>query len=339
MKQYFRPLLSSDLARPAQAVSFGHSPFWFDRVEVLSRGSAPQIVSAQDIPQNALAVLSAPRPPIAGLNFNEPVVMGILNVTPDSFSDGGQFLDPLQAVSAAQTMVAQGAHLIDIGGESTRPGSDTVPADIEIQRTQPVIAALKSHIDVPMSLDTRKSQVAVAGVQAGVSIINDVSGFTYDPELMSVCVDHDMPVCVMHAQGDPKTMQDNPTYDDVVLDVYDFLDDQIAKSIAAGIPRERIIADPGIGFGKTLEHNLALLNRIGLFHGLGVPVLLGVSRKGMIKAIAGVEQARDRAPGSMAVALAAWAQGVQIFRVHDVAETKQAFDLWRAVEMGVTYGA
>jgi len=339
MKQYFRPLLSSGVARPAQSVSFGHSPFWFDRVEVLSRGSAPQIVPAQDIPPDALAALSAPRQSIAGLNFNEPVLMGILNVTPDSFSDGGQFLDPSQAVKAAQQMIEQGAHLIDIGGERTRPGSDTVPADTEIQRVQPVIAALNSKIQVPMSLDTRKSKVALAGVQSGVSIINDVSGFTYDAGLMSVCVNFDMPICVMHAQGDPKTMQENPVYDDVLLDVYDFLDQQISKSVAAGIPRERIIADPGIGFGKTLQHNLELLNRISLFHGLGVPVLLGVSRKGMIKAVAGIDQAHQRAPGSMAVALAAWAQGVQIFRVHDVAETKQAFDLWRAVEMGATYGA
>ena len=339
MKLYFRPLLTSDLVRSPQAVSFGNSPFWFDRVEVLSRGSDARIVSVHDVPQDVIARLCAPRPSIAGLNFSEPVVMGILNVTPDSFSDGGQFLDPSNAVSAAQQMVAQGAHLIDIGGESTRPGSDPVPVDVEIQRTQPVIAALKAHIDVPMSLDTRKSQVAAAGVGAGVSIINDVSGFTYDTDLMPVCVGHDMPVCVMHAQGDPKTMQDNPTYDDVLLDVYDFLDRQIQTLITAGIPRDRIIADPGIGFGKTLQHNLALLNRIGLFHGLGVPILLGVSRKGMIKAISGAEQARDRAPGSMAVALAAWAQGVQIFRVHDVAETKQAFDLWRAVEMGAGYGA
>jgi dihydropteroate synthase len=185
-----------------------------------------------------------------------------------------------------------------------------------------------------MSIDTRKSAVARAAIEAGAHIVNDVSGFMFDADLAPYCAAHSIPVCIMHAQGDPKTMQDNPTYDNVVLDVYDFLEQQIARLEQLGLERRQIIADPGIGFGKTLSHNLELLKHIGVFHSLGVPILLGVSRKGMIKTISGAEQAADRAPGSIAVALAARNQGVQIFRVHDVAETKQAFDLFEAVEQG-----
>jgi dihydropteroate synthase len=265
--------------------------------------------------------------------------MGILNATPDSFSDGGQS-DALEAAERhGEVMQNSGADLIDIGGESTRPGADYVDADDEIARTAPKIEKLASVLTVPMSIDTRKAAVARAAIDAGAHIVNDVSGFMFDPELAPYCASHNVPVCIMHAQGDPKTMQDNPTYENVVLDVYDFLERQIKLLEKLGLHRRQIIADPGIGFGKTLSHNLELLKHIGVFHSLGVPILLGVSRKGMIKTISGADQAADRAPGSIAVALSARAQGVQIFRVHDVAETKQAFDLFEAVEQGHFDGA
>ena len=270
----------------------------------------------------------------SGLAMDRPRIMGILNVTPDSFSDGGDHNHPAQALAQAKRMVEGGADIVDIGGESTRPGAITVPEEVEIARTAPVIAALRESMDVPVSIDTRKHAVARAAHAAGADIVNDVSGFTYDKALAPFCAENGLPVCIMHALGDPQTMQDNPRYDDVLLDVYDFLAAQVAMLAGLGIARERIVVDPGIGFGKTIDHNLTLLNGIALFHGLGCPILLGASRKCFIGKLGNAPEARDRAPGSVAVALAAVAQGVQILRVHDVVETRQALTLWRAVERG-----
>lgn len=339
MSCYYRPLLGAPQMCSAAAVRFAGTRFWFDRVQVIDRHGPNRIIPVSEVPADIMTRWTARRADIAGLDLSRPVIMGILNVTPDSFSDGGQFDDIARAVGHATQMRDAGADLIDIGGESTRPGADFVPVDVEIERTVPVIAALSDVLGRPVSLDTRKSAVADAGLRAGAHIVNDVSGFTFDPDLISVCVRHQVPVCVMHAQGDPKTMQDAPHYDHVVGDVYDFLETQIDRLVAAGIPHSQIIADPGIGFGKTLDHNLQLLNHIGVFHTLGVPILLGVSRKGMIKTIGQAPEAAQRVPGSVAVALAALEQGIQIFRVHDVAETKQAFDLWQAVQTGEWHGA
>lgn len=261
-----------------------------------------------------------------------PQIMGILNVTPDSFSDGGVHNGAQAAIVAGEQMVAEGAAIIDVGGESTRPGASFIPPDEEIARVEPAIAGLRARLDTPISIDTRKAPVAQAALSAGANLVNDVSGFTFDPDLASVCATAGVPVCIMHAQGDPATMQHNPTYDDVLLDVFDDLHDRIEALGAAGLDRSQIIADPGIGFGKTLDHNLALLNRISLFHGLGVPLLIGASRKKFIGTISGADMATDRMAGSVAVALAAVAQGVQIVRVHDVAQTAQALALWHAVE-------
>ncbi|MEM7318982.1 MAG: dihydropteroate synthase, partial [Pseudomonadota bacterium] len=251
-----------------------------------------------------------------------PQIMGILNVTPDSFSDGGVHFDPSNALASARDMVAHGAAFLDVGGESTRPGAVRVSDEEEISRTKPVIAAIKSELTSVVSIDTRKSAVAQAALDSGAGLVNDVSGFTFDKDLAALCARMDVPVCVMHAQGDPATMQNNPNYDDVLLDVYDFLETQIAMLAEFGIPRTRVLADPGIGFGNTLEHTLRLLKNISLFHGLGCPILLGASRKRFIGALADEPQADRRATGSIAVALAAIAQGVQVVRVHDVAETE-----------------
>ena len=261
----------------------------------------------------------------------KPKIMGILNTTPDSFSDGGSYDTLDAAVAHGHALVAHGADILDIGGESTRPGASLVPIDVETDRTAPVIDGLRAAgVTTPISIDTRKASVAAAALEAGASIVNDVSGFTFDPELAPLCAARGVPVCVMHAQGEPQTMQQNPTYDDVLLDVYDALAARIEMLTALGIPRNQITADPGIGFGKTLDHNLAILQRISLFHGLGVPILLGASRKRFIGTLGNAPDAKDRAPGSVAVALAAIAQGVQIVRVHDVAEHAQAIALWRA---------
>ncbi|ABG31559.1 dihydropteroate synthase [Roseobacter denitrificans OCh 114] len=274
---------------------------------------------------------------MAGLDFSQPRVMGILNVTPDSFSDGGMHNSIAAALAGAAQMT--GVDILDVGGESTRPGAQVVPQTEEVQRTAPVIRALRAagHA-MTISIDTRKTSVAEAALDAGATLVNDVSGFTFDVDLAPLCAARQVPVCVMHAQGDPATMQERPVYDDVLLDVYDFLALQIDRLVQTGVPRDRIIADPGIGFGKTLDHNLRLLSHLSLFHALGVPILLGASRKKFIGTLGGAEEARDRMPGSLAVALAALKHGTQIVRVHDVPQTLQAIALWRAVVAGQGHG-
>lgn len=321
MRPYLRPLMQIGLARPDSALVFGAC--WFTHVEVLSRNSLPVVVPVNEISAEEQARFG-PRP-------NHPTLMGILNTTPDSFSDGGQHVSRDAALSHGKALIEAGAGILDIGGESTRPGANPVPAEIEVERTAPVIGALRSvGLVAPISIDTRKAAVAEAALDAGASMVNDVSGFTYDSGLAALCANRNVPICVMHAQGDPQTMQMNPTYENVLLDVYDFLKRRIADLTAQGIAKANIIADPGIGFGKTLDHNLALLNRVSLFHGLGVPILLGASRKRFIGTLGNAPEAAARAPGSIGVALAALSQGVQIIRVHDVADHAQAIALWRA---------
>ena len=335
MTDYFRPLVQIGPARPDTAVSLAGGWGWFTHAEVLSRRTPARVVPAADIPASVMARLTAPRPAMAGLTLDRPCIMGILNTTPDSFSDGGQHNAVPDALRVAQKMVAAGADILDIGGESTRPGADFVPVSEEITRTAPVIAALRgAGLHTPISIDTRKAAVAEAAVSAGANLVNDVSGFTFDPALGPLCQKLALPVCVMHAQGDPATMHLDPQYDNVLLDVFDALERQISILEASGIPRGAILADPGIGFGKTQDHNLALLARLSLFHALGTPILLGVSRKRFIGTIGNAPQAQDRAPGSIAVALAGLGQGVQMIRVHDVDDTRQAVALWHAAYFG-----
>ena len=331
MTVYFRPLAQRGSSRPDSAVDLAGGATWFTQIEVLERGLQPGILTPDAIANPVLETLSATRAPLAGLEMSTPQVMGIVNVTPDSFSDGGVHFERDHAVASALSMADAGASIIDIGGESTRPGAEVVSAQAEIDRTAPVIEAIRAQSDIPISIDTRKAAVARAAVTAGATLINDVSGFTYDSELAVFCAEKSLPVCVMHAQGDPATMQDDPRYDDVLLDVYDFLAERVAFLETAGIPKSRIAVDPGIGFGKTIEHNLALLKGIGLFHSLGCAILLGASRKRFIGCIADEPVANRRVAGSIAVGLAALGQGVQILRVHDVEETIQALRLWQAV--------
>ena len=335
MTSYYRAIPHTDTARPTEAMSLAGGWSWFTHVEVLSRTAPPRIVPADEVPADILERITAERSPVAGLVMTQPQIMGILNVTPDSFSDGGQFNAPDQAIARTKDMIAEGATIVDIGGESTRPGSGFVEIDEEIARTAPVIAAVAPEIEVPISIDTRKAPVAAAATSAGAALINDVSGFTFDAELAPLAAKLSAPVCVMHAQGDPATMQDDPSYDDVLLDVYDFLEVQVRQLEMLGLQRDQIVVDPGIGFGKSMDHNLALLARISLFHSLGCPILLGASRKSLIAHVAGVTDVSERLPGSLALALASVQQGVQFLRVHDVAETRQALTLWFASTTGV----
>ena len=335
MTTYHRPIPLTGPERPATALPLAGGPLLFDRIELLSRDAPPRIIPADHAPADVLARLTAPRAPVAGLDMARANIMGILNVTPDSFTDGGQHNAPDAALAHARLMQGQGADLIDVGGESTRPGALPVDPAEEIARTAPVIAALRgAGLGLPVSIDTRKAAVARAAIAAGATLVNDVSGFTYDDGLAAYCAADNLPVCVMHAQGDPQTMQANPRYGDVLLDVYDFLAARITALEAAGIPRARIITDPGIGFGKTQGHNLALLARLSLFHALGCPILLGASRKKFIATLGDAPDVAARVHGSVAVALAGAAQGVQILRVHDVFATRSALSLWQAATKG-----
>jgi len=279
-----------------------------------------------------LTALQASRQPLAlpngkSLAFTRPLIMGVLNVTPDSFSDGGKFIDPAKAVAQARAMVAEGADIIDIGGESTRPGADPVWEGEEANRVVPVIEALKED-GIPLSIDTRHSTVMEKALEAGAHIINDVTALTYDPESLQVAVASDVPVILMHSQGEPKTMQDNPEYKNTLLDVYDYLAERIKACVAAGIDRAHLVVDPGIGFGKRMvQDNMALINNLALLHTLGCPILFGASRKSFIGAVSGEEDPAKRLPGSLVAAMKAVEQGAQIVRVHDVAETSQALKM------------
>ena len=274
--------------------------------------------------------LRAPRHRLAGLALDRPRLMGIVNVTPDSFSDGGQHASTEAAIAHGLKLAEEGAGILDIGGESTRPGAAPVPEAEEIRRIVPVIAGLRAKTGVRISIDTRKSAVMREAVSAGADIINDVSALMHDPLALETASDLGVPIVLMHAQGDPRTMQDNPTYDDVTLDVFDFLEARVEAAVRAGIPREHIVVDPGLGFGKTVAHNLALMSGLSLFHALGVPVLVGASRKRFIGELTGVSVASERVHGSVGAALAATAQGTQIVRVHDVAATKAAMTVLMA---------
>ena len=303
----------------------------FQRLEQTARDAPPAGLAIEDLTPQARARLTDPRAPLCGLTLDVPRIMGILNVTPDSFSDGGTLASVAQAVVRARDMAVD-ADILDIGGESTRPGAAEVSVDEEIVRTVPVIRAIRdAGITTPISIDTRKAAVAAAALAAGADMVNDVTALRFDPDMAGVVADAGVPVCLMHSIDTPATMQDDPHYDDVVLDVFDYLARRIDHAVAAGIARDRIITDPGIGFGKTLQHNVTLLRDLAIYHDLGLPILLGASRKRFIGTISGADVAADRVAGSVAVALHGAAQGVQILRVHDTKETRQALSLQQAL--------
>jgi dihydropteroate synthase len=278
-----------------------------------------------------LAHLGKARPAFAGLSLDRPRVMGIVNVTPDSFSDGGRFYDTEAAIAQGMRLHEAGADILDVGGESTRPGAERVGADEEMRRTLPVVRALADRGAV-VSIDTRHAAVMGAAVECGAAIINDVTALEGDPQSLSVVAKSGAAVVLMHMQGEPQAMQHDPRYAFAPLDIYDYLGRRLAACRTAGIPDERLCIDPGIGFGKTVEHNLQILARLGLYHGLGVPLLLGVSRKSFIGKLSRGEPAGDRLAGSLTAALLGLGQGAQILRVHDVAETVQAVAVWQGIK-------
>ncbi len=263
------------------------------------------------------------------MSFDAPVLMGIVNVTPDSFSDGGNFFDPERAIDHGIRLCEEGAQIVDVGGESTRPGAEPVSIDEEIRRVVPVICALKEHAKC-VSIDTRHTKVMEAAIESGANMVNDVCALRDDGAIALVS-GKKMPVCLMHMQGMPGTMQENPSYSNVVEEVYSFLESRINACMEGGIDKSHIIVDPGVGFGKSIVHNIDLIRNISRFHDLDVPVLLGASRKSFIEKICPNSSTDKRLPGSIAAAVWGLSKGVQFFRVHDVAETKQAFDVYEAI--------
>jgi dihydropteroate synthase len=269
-------------------------------------------------------------PEWAGLLLDRVRIMGVVNVTPDSFSDGGAFADPATAIAHARGLLAEGADILDIGGESTRPGALAVPAEEQIRRVVPVIAAVARDGAV-ISVDTRFAEVMTAAVAAGARIVNDVSALEDDPAALAAVARSAAAIVLMHKKGDPATMQRDVRYTDVVADVRDYLAARIAACETAGIARSRIAIDPGIGFGKDVAGNLRLIRELDAFQDLGCAVAIGVSRKSFIGHIAGAAEPKQRLPGSLAAALAAVARGARIVRVHDVAATRQAMALWEKI--------
>jgi dihydropteroate synthase len=264
------------------------------------------------------------------VRLDQPQVMGILNVTPDSFSDGGVFSETEAAVEGGVRMLSQGAAILDVGGESTRPGAQQVWAQDEIERVRPVVQRLAAG-GAAVSIDTRKSEVMTDALEAGARMVNDVSALTFDPRSAEVVASSGAPVVLMHHLGPPETMQQDPRYDDVLIEVYLWLEERVAAAAAAGIDRSKILVDPGFGFGKTVAHNLELMNGLALFHSLGCPIVVGASRKRTIGALSNEAAADQRLGGSIAFALKAVEQGAQIVRVHDVPETVQALRIWRGL--------
>ena len=280
-----------------------------------------------------IEAITARPAPFAGLVSQRPLVMGILNITPDSFSDGGQHFDASAAIEAGHAMLQAGADILDIGGESTRPGAEPVASEAEIARVIPVVRELAKA--APVSIDTRHAATMQAALEAGAEIINDVTALRHDPAAVDFLARNQAPIVLMHMPGtDPRSMQAQADYADVVLEVARFLRDRVATLEALGIARARIAIDPGIGFGKTMAHNLALIEALPILAQIGCPIMLGASRKRFIGTLSGVEQAEARLAGSLTVALAGAARGAAILRVHDVAETIQALAVWQACANG-----
>lgn len=298
------------------------------------RRHGQDLVAAEALAPALVGRISARRDDLCGLTLDRPRVMGILNITPDSFSDGGEHGSFETALAHARA-IAPECDIIDIGGESTRPGSRGVSVDEEITRTAPVIRALRAEgMTTPVSIDTRKAAVAEAALDAGADMLNDITALRYDPKMAPLIAERGVPVCLMHSVADPETMQAHARYGDVVDEVLAHLRERIDAAGEAGIPPGRILVDPGIGFGKTTAHNLRLVREITSFHALGVGVILGASRKNFIGVIGGAPAGPGRMPGSLAMALAGVAAGVQVLRVHDVSETRQALSLWEAMAGG-----
>ena len=328
---FYHGELAKRLIKNKKALSLnGNKYIAFDKIELLSRENKNKFLNLEQIKKQSheikkiisrdLKVITSKKKNfLKNINFSQPTIMGVLNLTPDSFSDGGKFNNKTSSFAHIKKMIKSGAKIIDVGGESTRPGSKNVNKDIEWSRVENVIKSFKKkYIDICLSFDTRKSELMVKGIKNGVDLINDVSGFKYDKNSLNVVKSLNASKVLHHMRGEPNTMQINPKYSNVLLDIYDFFEKEIAK-----INDRKIIIDPGIGFGKTLKHNLTLLSKISLFHSIGLPILVGTSRKRFIGQISEDYDSEERIGGTLASVIYLLSQGVQIFRVHNVREIKQ----------------
>ena len=344
-KYYTRPCnfyygnYARSLVKNRKAFSLAGNPnIAFDQIEIFQRkkkgiiqSNIHPVTSIKALPKKIrstiktdLKKITSKRKNICGIKFDGPHVMGVLNVTPDSFSDGGLFFKESKAYNQASSMISDGATIIDVGGESTRPGSKIVNDKDEWYRIKNIIIKLRENFsDIPLSLDTRKSYVMKKGIECGVNIINDVSGLNFDKKSFDIIKSKNVPFILHHMQGTPDTMQKNPKYDDALLDIYDFFEEKINFCIKKNLKKEFIIIDPGIGFGKNLEHNLRIMSKISTFHSLGCPILIGTSRKRFIEHIVTKFDTPDRTGGTLASVLCGLLQGVQLFRVHNVKEINQ----------------
>lgn len=350
-RRYFRPVgfLDAPFGLDGKVARLAGGMAWFSALEAVTldgdRAVSVELLAVEGIEERLADLgadagriwrrITAPRPPLTLgariVRLDQPQVVGILNATPDSFSDGGRFAGPDEAADAGFAMASAGAAIVEVGGESTRPGAKPVWEEDEARRVVPVVRRLAAS-GTAVCVDSRKAAVMETALSVGAAMVNDVSALTWDDRSAAVVAAADCPVVLMHHQGRPETMQEAPHYDGpVAFAVYDWLEARIEAAEAAGIARERIVVDPGIGFGKTVQHNLQLVNALSLFHGLGCPIMLGASRKRMIGALSGEAPAGERLPGSIALAIKAVDQGVQLLRVHDVPETVQALRVWRGL--------
>ena len=312
----------------------------FDQIEIITRNSKKKIFVNQIkyLPKlirrkisSDLKKIKSKKKNFSNLNFHKiPNIMGVLNLTPDSFSDGGKFNSKKKGINQAINLIKSGANLIDVGGESTRPGSKVIKENLEWQRINKILKSLLKK-KIPISLDTRKSKIMRKGINLGVKLINDISGLDFDFETLNVLKKYKVPFVIQHSQGTPENMQKNPKYKNELLDIYDFFEKKIKLLRSKGIKHDKIILDPGIGFGKNLKHNMSLIRNISIFHSLGFPILVGNSRKRFIKELSGKNDSQFRNGGTIASSIYLMMQGVQILRIHDVNETIQGIKIFKNI--------
>jgi dihydropteroate synthase len=342
---YIRPLnflygkdASQHIQKKIAAPICGNKLIAFTKIEIIYKDSKKsQLVDVSKISKlnyknkdqvlRDLSNIKKKRNNILNLDVNQPVIMGVLNITPDSFSDGGKFYKTKSANQHAKMMLTQGAHIIDVGGESTRPGAQTISEKEECRRVIQTVKQISKIKKCAVSIDTRKSQVMKEAVKAGATIINDVSALDFDPNALLLVSKLKKPIILNHSQGTPETMQKNPNYQNVLIDIYDYFETKIKQLEKKGFPKSKIILDPGIGFGKNVEHNLTLMSKISFFHSLGCPLMLGPSRKSFIGKIMGKSDSISRLGGTISSVIIGANQGVQFFRVHDIIEIKEALSI------------
>ncbi len=318
----------------------GFKEISFDQIEIITRNSKKKIFVDQIkyLPKlikrkinSDLKKIKSKKKNFSNLDFRKlPNIMGVLNLTPDSFSDGGKFNSKKKGINHAINLINSGANLIDVGGESTRPGSKAIKENLEWQRIEKILKSLIKK-KIPISLDTRKSQIMIKGINLGVKLINDVSGLEFDSQTLSILKKFKVPFVIQHSQGTPENMQKNPRYKNELLDIYDFFEKKIKLLRSKGIKHNKIILDPGIGFGKNLKHNMNLIRNISIFHSLGFPILVGNSRKKFIKELSGKNDSKFRNGGTIASSIYLMMQGVQILRIHDVNETIQGLKIFKNI--------